>query len=79
MKDLHVMQKSSLYQDITAGERLPRSKPFSFHGRRRTLTYYLDDGIYPHYAFFMSSYGRAVMDKQKTFNALQEALHKDVE
>lgn len=79
MNDLNVMQQSPLYQDITAGDWPPRSKPFTINGHTRTLPYYLVDGIYPHYAFYICSYGRAVTDKQKTFNRLQEALRKDVE
>jgi len=37
------------------------------------------DGIYPRYAFLMSSHPKPSTEKQMTFNRLQEAFLKDVE
>lgn len=79
MNDLNVMQQSPLYQSITAGDWPPRSSTFTANGKTRTLLYYLVDGIYPHYAFFICSFGDANTEKRKTFNRLQEAIRKDVE
>ena len=79
MNDLNVMQQSPLYHAVTAGDWPPRNKPFTVNGKTRTLLYYLVDGIYPSYAFLISSYSNANTEKRKTFNRLQEALRKDVE
>eukprot|EP00170_Pyropia_yezoensis_P001905 contig_8164_g1909 len=79
MNDLNVMQQSPLYHAVTAGDWPPRNKPFTVNGKTRTLLYYLVDGIYPSYAFFIASYSNANIEKRKTLNRLQEALRKDVE
>lgn len=79
MNDLNVMQQSPLYHAVIAGDWPPRSSAFTVNGNLRTLPYYLVDGIYPHYAFFICSYANPNTEKRKTFNRLQEAIRKDVE
>lgn len=50
--DLNVLQSSPLYADIVRGAWTPRTHEYEVNGRRRTMLYYLADGIYPRYAFF---------------------------
>ena len=43
------------------------------------MLYYLVDGIYPRFAFFVAPYPNPQIREQRTFNRLQEALREDVE
>lgn len=76
--DLNVLQESPLFAAVTAGAWPPR-RPYTLNGRRRTVPYYLVDGIYPRYAFFAAAYETPTTVQQRTYNRLQEAVRKDVE
>lgn len=77
--DINVLHSSPLFTDISRGVWPPRNNEFIINGRKRTMLYYLADGIYPPYAFFLCPYANPLDNKQKTMNRLQEALRKDVE
>jgi len=79
LNDINVMHQSSLYLDVTAGLWPPRNQTYTLSGTSRTPPYYLVDGIYPRYAFLMSSHPMPPTEEQKVFNGLQEAVRKDVE
>jgi hypothetical protein len=48
---------------------------FKINGHTYNKGYYLDDGIYPHYATFVKTISHPAMEK----DACQEACHKDVD
>ena len=77
--DLNVMHVSPLYLSVTNGEWPPRTFSYTANGTTRTLLYYLVDGIYPRFAFFVSPFPNPTTEVEVTFNRLQEALRKDVE
>lgn len=77
--DLNVLHSSPLFADITTGAWPPRNHEYTVNGRKRTMLYYLVDGIYPPFAFFLCPYANPLDNKQETMNRLQEALRKDVE
>jgi len=65
--------------DVITGKWPPRDFSFTVNGNTRTLLYYLVDGIYPRFAFFVAPYPNPQTREQRTFNRLQEALRKDVQ
>jgi len=79
LNDINVLNQLPLYLDVTAGRWPRREVPFSINETRRTLPYYLVDGIYPRYAFLVSPRPIPLPDEANTFNCLQEAIRKDVE
>jgi len=79
LNDINVLYQSPLYMDVITGKWPPRDFPFTVNGNTRTLLYYLVDGIYPRFAFFVAPYPNPQTREQRTFNRLQEALRKDVE
>ena len=79
LNDINVLYQSPLYMDVITGKWPPRDCPFTVNGNTRTLLYYLVDGIYPRFAFFVAPYPNPQTREQRTFNRLQEALYKDVE
>ena len=79
LNDINVMYQSPLYMDVITGKWPPRHCPFTVNGNTRTLLYYLVDGIYPRFAFFVAPYPNPQTREQRTFHCLQEALRKDVE
>ena len=68
-----------MYMDVVTGKWPPRDSSFTVTGSTRTLLYYLVDGIYPRFAFFVAPYPNPQTPQQRTFNLLQETLRKDVE
>jgi len=79
LNDTNVLYQSPLYMDVITGKRPPRDCRFTVNGHARTLLYYLVDGIYPRFGFFVAPYLNPQSREQRTFNRLQEALRKDVE
>jgi len=77
--DLNIMHAPPLYLSVTGGEWPPRTFSYKANGTTRTLLYYLVDGIYPPFAFFVSPFPDITTEVETTFNRLQEALRKDVE
>jgi len=73
------MHVSSLYLSVTNGEWPPRTFSYTANGTTRTLLYYLVDGIYTRFEFFVSPFPDLTTEVEVTFNRLQEALRKDVE
>jgi len=65
--------------NVIIGKWPPRDCPFNVNGNTRTLLYYLVDGSYLRFAFFVAPYPDPQTREQRTFNRLQEALYKDVE
>jgi len=76
---LNVMHVSPLYLSVTNGEWPPRTFSCTANGTIRTLLYYLMDGIYPRFAFFVSPFPNPTPEVEVTFSRLQEALRKHVE
>jgi len=74
--DLNVMHASPLYLSVTGGEWAPRTFSYTANGTTCTLLYYLVDGIYPPFAFFVSPFPDPTTEVETTFNRLQEALKK---
>jgi len=68
-----------MYMDVVTGKWPPRDFSFTVNGNTRTMLYYLVDGTYPRFAFFLAPYPNPQTPEQRTFNRLQEALRKDVE
>jgi len=79
LNDLNVLRISPLYFDVVEGLWPPRSFSFCVSGRTRLLLYYLTDGVYPKYPFFVSPYPNPITPTEESLNRLQEALRKDVE
>jgi len=77
--DLNVMYASPLYLSVSEGEWPPRTFSYTANGTTRTLLYYLVDGIYPPFAFFVSPFPNPTTEVETTFNRLQQALRKDAE
>jgi len=77
--DLNVIHASPLYLSVTGGEWRPRTFSYKANGTNRTLLYYLADGIYPPFAFFVSPFPDPITEVETTFKRLQEALIKYVE
>jgi len=74
--DLNVMHVSPLYLSVTNGEWPPRTFSYTADGTTRTLLYFLVDGIYPRFAFFVSLSPDPTTEVDVTFYRLQR---KDVE
>jgi len=79
LNDLNVFRISPLYFDVVEGVWPPKLFSFCVNGRTRRLLYYLTDGVYSKYPFFVSPYPNPITPTEKSFNRLQEALRKDVE
>jgi len=79
LNGINVLYQSPMYMDVVTWEWPPRDFSFTVNGNTRTLLYYLVDGIYPRFAFFVAPYPNPQTPEQRTFNRLQEALRKDVE
>ena len=79
LNDLNVMRISLLYFDVLEGVWTPKSFSFCVYGRSRRLLYYLTDGVFSKYPFFVSPYRNPITPRENIFNRLQEALRKDVE
>ena len=77
--DLNVMLVFPLYFSVTHGEWPLCTYSFTANGTNRTLLYYLVDGIYRRFAFFVSPFQNATREVELTFNRLQEAPRKDAE
>jgi len=79
LSDIDVLYQSPLYMDVITGRWPPRDCPLTVNGNTRTLLFFLVDGIYPRFAFFVAPYPNPQTREQRTFNLLHEALRKDVE
>jgi len=79
LNDLNVLRNSPLYFDVVEGVWPPKSFSFCVNGRSCRLLYYLTDGVFPKYPFFVSPYPNPITPAEKSFNRLQEALRKDFE
>jgi len=79
LHDFNVQYQSPMYMDVITGKWPPRKFSFTVNGNTRTLLYFLVDGIYPRFAFFVAPNLNPLTLQQRTFNRLQEALRKDVE
>jgi len=62
--DLNDMHVSPLYLSVTNGEWPPRTFSYTAIGTTRTLLYYLVDGIYPRFAFFVSPFLNPTTEEQ---------------
>jgi len=72
------MHASPLYLSVTGGEWPPRTFSYTANGTTRTLLYYLVDGIFPPFAYFLSPFSDPTTEIETTINRLQEALSRDV-
>jgi len=68
--DLNVMHASPFFFSVTGGEWPPRTFSYIATGTTRTLLYYLVDGIYPSFAFFVSPFSDPTTEIETTFNRL---------
>ncbi|CDF34493.1 unnamed protein product [Chondrus crispus] len=64
--------------NIMAGSFPPRF-PFFVNGERRTMPYYLADGIYPSWAIFAKTMKEATTAKERAYARAQEGVRKDIE
>lgn len=76
--DINVLDHSPTIGKILAGE-FPPSIPFKINKVRRTLPYYLADGIYPRWPLFAKTTQEATTKKGKAHAAAQEGVRKDIE
>jgi len=78
LNDLNMLRISPLYFDVVEGVWPPKSFSFCVNGRSRRSLFYLTDGVYPKYPFFVSLYPKPITPAENIFNRPQEALRKDV-
>jgi len=71
--------QSPMYMDDVTGKWPMSDCSLTVNGNTLTFLYYLVDGVYPRFAFFVAPYRNPQTPEQQTFNRLQEALRKDVE
>lgn len=77
--DVKVLSHSPLMVKVTKGDWPPPGLGYTVNGQHMDLPYYLVDGIYPRYAFFVAPYPTPSTPQEKAFNRLQEGVRKDVE
>lgn len=77
--DVNVLSHSPLMVKVSQGDWPPRDLAYTVNGEEMHLPYYLVDGIYPRYAFFVSPHPMPTTPQQKAFNRVQEGIRKDVE
>lgn len=78
MNDLNILDKSPLDNGILGRHLLPKFE-YEVNGKKLTCHDFLVDGIYPHWAIFVSTIAEGTNQKKKLFTAAQELLRKDVE
>ncbi len=75
--DINVFQKSELTNAV-AMNKIP-SVNYMINGGMRSTPYFLVDGIYPEYSFFVKPYSASTDEKRQQFTRMQESVRKDVE
>ena len=53
--------------------------PHEINGEEKIGAYFLADGIYPGYSYFVKTYPDPLTEKEKHFATTQESVRKDVE
>ena len=77
LNDINILDRSNLLDDLLIG-RSPYCS-YTLRGTQRTESYYLADGIYPHWATFVQTFSQPDTPMKKLFAKTQEAIRKDVE
>jgi hypothetical protein len=75
--DINVIQRSELMNAV-ASNKIPCVN-YRINGRMRSTPYFLVDGIYPEYSFFVKPYSAPTDAKRQEFTRRQESVRKDVE
>ncbi|XP_059635384.1 uncharacterized protein LOC132277549 [Cornus florida] len=75
--DLNVLDHSPVFKNMINGSMPPVNYVVNRH--RRTMGYYLSDGIYPKWTTLMQTIPHPTTIKEKLFANKQEAVRKDVE
>ena len=78
LNDINSLDYSPTMQNIRAGSFPPRF-PFVVNGKKRTMLYYLADGIYPSWALFVKTIKEAITAKEKAYARAQEGVRMDIE
>ncbi len=75
--DINVLQRSALMNAVASGT-IPRHE-YRVNSRPRTRTYFLVDGIYPEFSFFVKPFSAPTNAKHQEFTRRQESVRKDIE
>ncbi|XP_059654201.1 uncharacterized protein LOC132300911 [Cornus florida] len=75
--DLNVLDHFPVFKSMINGSMPPIN--YVVNGHRRTMGYYLSNGIYPKWATLMQTIPHPTTVKEKLFANKQEAVRKDVE
>ncbi|XP_059625384.1 uncharacterized protein LOC132268570 [Cornus florida] len=75
--DVNVLDHSPVFNSLINGTMPPIN--YEVNGHRRTMGYYLSDGIYPKWATLIQTIPHPTPVKEKLFAKKQEAVRKDVE
>ena len=75
INDINVLDCSSIVKEIIEGKMLPEFE-FEVNGNKRSLCYYLTDGIYAKWAIFIDTISYSIARKHKTFSGAQEAAEE---
>ncbi len=76
LNDINVLQRSTLVPDLLKSR---YREDFEVNGASRSLLYFLTDGIYPEYPFFVKALTLPKTMKESFFTKMQESCRKDVE
>lgn len=76
--DIKVVEASSLSNRIANGE-YPPSVQYKRDGELRTVPYWLADGIYTQYPFFVQTVQNTVTKKENVMSKMQEGGIKNAE
>lgn len=83
LNDLNVLDRSTIVQALMDGSfniKLPPDMHYKVNGTIRDWLYFLVDGIYPPYPFFIDTISGAQPNtKQSNFAKTQESVRKDIE
>ncbi|XP_059671118.1 uncharacterized protein LOC132316663 [Cornus florida] len=75
--DVNVLDHSPVFNSLINGTMPPIN--YEVNGHRRTMGYYLSNGIYPNWATLIQTIPHPTTIKEKLFAKKQEAVRKDVE
>jgi hypothetical protein len=79
VNDLTIVGRSPLVQAFAAGEFPPPGFCYDLLGQRKTLPYYLADGIYPLWQLFAKTISAPQDFKTRLYAKSQESVRKDVD
>ena len=79
VNDSTIVQRSPLITAFAGGDFPPAGFSYSLGGARRSLPYFLADGIYPRWPIFAKTIPHPTTLKAKVYARQQESFRKDIE